>query len=202
MNVFYAMKYDLKTVRESYGMSMSEFAKYAGITEYYYRRYESTGVIPCKYIYALWKSLSTSEKEFPIPEDFFHYTSTTLIINMAYNRMSQWDVAKLFGTKQSTISSYCCKPPMPMYELKDKFIKAFPNMIIPYTCNGKVPEILQELRIRGNFVANERKREYAKYRKDTGLTVNEHRQLRERKDPKPAKVTYSNASLAQMFQNA
>lgn len=158
------MHYDLKRVRESYGLSIPEFAALIGRSPSRYEVFERDGEIPCKHIYMLWKQLP----DFPVPDDFFHYTSFTLNINMRYHRLKQVDIAEMFGMRQATVSAYFLGNPIPMYELKDKFLENFNPLIIPCmtyqeSVNGeaKLTEI-KELDCRGNFVASKRKRKTKK----------------------------------------
>lgn len=175
------MEYNLKEVREMYSMTITQFAKIMGISENRYRVFESENIVPCKYVYALWEELDSRKKRFPIPDDFFYYTSATLLVNLSFYHKSEIEIGNLFGIRQSTISSYVSKPPMPMYELKDKFNEVFPELIIPFTYNqgSKEPVIFTKLEKRGNFVSNMRKAEYKKYREENGLTTEEHRKLRQ-----------------------
>lgn len=153
------MHYDLKSVRQSYGLREDDFAALIGKTVPRYMSYEIEQEIPCKYIYVLWKKLPN----FPIPDDFFHYTSFTLNVNMRYHKLKQEDVAEMFGMRQATISSYLLGTPIPMYELKEKFIKNFSPMIIPcIECksiedNQFHLEEITELDCRGDFLANHKK---------------------------------------------
>lgn len=176
------MKYNLREVRESYGMTIPEFAKIAGISEYCYRQYENDEEVPCKYIFALWKELNTEERKFPLPEDFFYYTSATLLINMKFYRIKETEAAKQFGVRQSTLSSFVAKEPMPMYELKEKFHETFSKLIIPYEYDRDAeepePKIYTDLTKRGNFVSSRRKKEYREFREMNGLTTDEHKRLR------------------------
>ena len=121
------MQFDLKKVREMYGYTQGEFARFMKIGISYYQQYESHCEIPSKYIYTLWKNL----KDFPIPDDFFVYTSMTLLTNMQYHKMKQSQICELFGLKaQSTVSNYL-KENVPLYELKDKF-QIFDPLIVPF----------------------------------------------------------------------
>lgn len=152
------MHYNLKPVRESYGMSVEEFAALIGRSPVRYEAYEAENEIPCKFIYMLWKKLPN----FPIPDDFFHYTSFALNINMRYHKLKQEDIAKMFGMRQATVSTYFLSKPIPMYELKGKFDKCFNPMIIPcIVCKtdekGSGIKEITELECRGDFVANRKK---------------------------------------------
>lgn len=172
------MHYNLKSVRESYGKTKEEFAALLGKSVPCYEIFEIEQEIPCKYIYMLWKLLP----DFPIPDDFFHYTSFTLEINMKYRKLKQEDIAKMFNIRQATVSSYFIGDPIPMYELKDIFLANFNPLVVPCVpCKEgnevKIREI-QELNCRGNFVTNKRKRAYKKIRSTSGMTTEEHRQQR------------------------
>lgn len=155
------MKYDLKEVRKKYGFSMHEMSKFIGIMPTYYSRYEEEGDIPSKYIYILWLKIS----DFPIPDDFFWYTSFTLMVNMKYHKMTQSEIAEMFDIRsQSTICSLF-KNNIPMYELKEYFNK-FDPLIIPLKVpkeriNNNLIEYgqpIQDLTGRGNFISAAKKR--------------------------------------------
>lgn len=153
------MRFNLKAVRESYGMSVEEFAALIERSPVRYESYEAEKEIPCKFIYMLWKKLPN----FPIPDDFFYYTSFTLNVNMRYHKLKQEEIADMFGMRQATVSSYFMGKPIPMYELKGKFLKNFNPMIIPCLvyketgdCQPHIEEIT-ELECRGDFVANRKK---------------------------------------------
>lgn len=174
------MLYDLEKVRKSYKKSIEEFASVLGISPYYYETYEKEGEIPCKYIYKLYQHYPN----FPIPADFFCYTSFTLCVNMKYHQMKQVDLAKKFGVMQQTISHYITnKKPILMYEDKDKFIKAFDPLIMPFTVkkanedNLEVEQMTQ-MSIKGNLVAAKRKQIYKQQRERMGLTTKEYREYR------------------------
>ncbi|MBO5292394.1 MAG: DNA-binding protein [Lachnospiraceae bacterium] len=123
------MKFDLYEVRVNhYDYTMKEFAKCAGIRENYYSNYEKRGEIPSKYIYNLWSRLPN----FPIPSDFFYYTSTTLLVNMKYHHYSQEDIKELFNFKTQAVISKYINGKYPMYERKEYFRKAFQPLIIPF----------------------------------------------------------------------
>lgn len=156
------MKYDLKKVREDYGFTIKEMGNFIGIMPTYYSKYEEEGEIPSKYIYKLWLKLN----DFPIPDDFFWYTSFTLMANMKYHKMTQSDIAKMFGFgNQSTISSLFSKN-IPMYELKESFNKFKPLIIVLQISDDnkdKAMEIdptlrVQELQERGNFICAAKKK--------------------------------------------
>ena len=162
------MKYDLLNVRKSYGFSMQEMGNFLGIMPNYYSKYEEEGEIPSKYIYKLWLKI----KDFPIPNDFFLYTSFTLLVNQKYHGLTQQDLAKMFEISgQSTISSLLSEN-IPMYELKDHFGK-FKPFIIPVEVDnqgiiGREEEhfrMIQELSEKGNFVCAERKRKTRQLRR-------------------------------------
>lgn len=152
------MHYDLESVRQSYGLCEDDFAALIGKSVSRYISYEIKQEIPCKYVYVLWKKLPN----FPIPDDFFHYTSFVLNVNMRYHKLKQEDVAEMFGMRQATISSYFLGTPIPMYELKELFLKNFNPFIIPcIKCKGEDNqyhlEEITELDCRGDFLANKKK---------------------------------------------
>ncbi len=117
------MKYNLHKVRtEIYKMSIRKFASYCGIGSLYYKRYEDEGEIPSKYVYTLWKKLPN----FPLPRDFFYFTSIALTANMKYHGMTQTEIAEMFNIRtQATISKYMTER-IPMYEFKETFLKFNP----------------------------------------------------------------------------
>ena len=131
------MQFELKEVRENFGMTTKEFAKRVGISEPYYKQYEENGEIPCKYIYELWKSFDEEKKKFPVPHDFFHYTSLTLWVNMSYHRMREVDVAEKMGIRQTTVSKIVSEEPRPLYDLKEAFHAIFPVVLIPSVYDKK-----------------------------------------------------------------
>lgn len=173
------MKFDLKGVRESYGLSVEEFAAYCGIMPCYYINYENGGEVPCKYIYLLWKNLP----DFPLPDDFFYYTSLTLRFNMVYHNMTQIEIAKRFDTMQQTISHYITRGPILMYEMKDKFLSCFNPIIVPYTVENKNGELTDgrlytDYKATGNFMASERKKQYKYARRDAAeIALKEQRKI-------------------------
>lgn len=123
------MKFDLYNVRVAkYNYSMREFAKCAGVGMKYYSDYEKKGEIPSKYIYNLWSRLP----DFPIPDDFFYYTSTTLLVNMKYHHYSQEKIKELFNLRTQAVISKYINEKYPMYEKKECFKAAFQPLIIPF----------------------------------------------------------------------
>lgn len=126
------MKFDLYDVRvNKYKYTIEKFAKFAGIGKAYYAKYEKEGEIPSKYIFNLWTRLP----DFPIPNDFFYYTSVTLLVNMKYHRLSQKEIAELFGLEtQASVSKYT-NGQYPMYEKKECFKNVFDPLIIPFILN-------------------------------------------------------------------
>lgn len=121
------MKYDLKYARELLGLQIKDIANCLGTSPGYAGQYEKEGEIPSKYVYLLWKRIPG----LPIPEDFFYYTSFSLQVNMKYHKLTQTQIGKLFNIKnQSTISNYMAEN-IPMYEMKELFIKNFNPLIVP-----------------------------------------------------------------------
>ncbi len=148
------MKYNLKEAREHYGLTKAQMAGLVGLKELFYSKYEKKGEFPSKYIYILWTKLDG----FPVPDDFFYYTSFTMQVNMKYHRLSQKQVAELFDiANQSTISGYLSQN-IPMYEAKEYFEK-FDPLIIPMTmpANGGLQEI-KDLVPKGNFILVDKRR--------------------------------------------
>ncbi|ADL36443.1 HTH domain-containing protein (plasmid) [Butyrivibrio proteoclasticus B316] len=151
------MEIALREVRKSYGLTKAAFAEIIGITELFYSQYEQKNELPSKYVYLLWKSL----EDFPIPEDFFFYTSFTLEINMKYHHMTQKQVAELFDiANQSTISGYL-RNNIPMYEKKEYFWK-FEPFILPSILvsekDGYATKEITDLQAKGNFILVEKRR--------------------------------------------
>ena len=152
------MVLDIREIRKSYGLSKSAFAEIMGIKELSYSEYETRKELPSKYVYLLWKSL----ENFPIPVDFFYYTSFVLETNMRYHHLTQTQVAKMFDiANQSTISGYL-KGNIPMYEKKEYFLK-FDPFILPVFLQTdeekfKIEEIT-DLIAKGNFILVEKRRQ-------------------------------------------
>ena len=151
------MQLELTKIRESYGMTCSEFAKILDMSEVFYSRYEQRGELPSKYAYILWKKL----KKFPLPDDFFYYTSFTLAVNMKYHGMTQKDIANFLDiANQSTISGYL-QENIPMYEKKEYFLK-FDPFIIPMASTVKGGDFMlrkiTDIEAKGNFVLVEKRR--------------------------------------------
>ncbi len=138
-------------------MSKAQFAEIIGITELFYSEYEKKDELPSKYVYLLWKNL----KDFPIPKDFFFYTSFTLKVNMDYHHLTQKKIADLFEiANQSTISGYL-QENIPMYEKKEYFWKfdpfILPSIIVPDKDEYITREIT-DLQAKGNFILVEKRR--------------------------------------------
>ncbi len=151
------MKISLKEIREQYGLSKTEFASLIGLKELFYSRYEYRGELPSKYVYTLWSKLDN----FPVPEDFFFFTSFTLVVNMKYHGMTQKEVAEFFDiSNQSTISGYL-QDNIPMYEKKEYFLKfnpfVVPAIVWPFEGHYKREEI-RDLTAKGNFILAEKRR--------------------------------------------
>ena len=151
------MEIALKAVREKYGLEKADFAEIIGITELFYSQYEEKKELPSKYVYKLWKNL----KDFPIPDDFFFYTSFTMEINMKYHHMTQKQIADHFDiANQSTISGYL-KDNIPMYEKKEYFLKFEPFILPSILVAGKdgyVKKEITDLQAKGNFILVEKRR--------------------------------------------
>ena len=147
------MEFDLKSARASIGISSKEAADAAEMAPSFYRSYESKGIIPCKYLYQIWKKYP----DYPLPEDFFYYTSFSLRCNMHYHNKSQIELAKLLGYSSQGIISNFMSENIPMYELKDIFIKAFDPLIVPCIGlgDGKV-KYITDLAPKGNFMKKRR----------------------------------------------
>ncbi len=125
------MKFELRKARKALGVSAADIAKASGIVESFYRKYEKDGCIPSKYIYKIWKEYP----DYPIPEDFFWYTSYTLQCNLTYHGLTQTDAAKILGLSGQPVISKYLSENIPMYEYKDKFNKYFDPLIVPFKQN-------------------------------------------------------------------
>ena len=148
------MQYKLKEARQSIGISAKDIAKAAGIVEPFYRKYEKKECIPCKYVYKIWLKYP----KYPLPKDFFWYTSFTLKCNLDYHKITQAQAARMLGiSSQSTISRYLASD-IPMYDYKDKFNKAFVPLVVPMEvkeCNSREGPVqtlkyIVNLEIQGN----------------------------------------------------
>lgn len=151
------MKIELRDIRKSYGMNKTDFAALMGLKEMFYSQYEARGELPSKYVYVLWTKLD----DFPIPDDFFYFTSFTLLANMKYHNMTQTEIARFFDiSNQSTISGYL-RENIPMYEKKEYFLKfepfILPVIVWPFDGYYKQEEI-RDLKAKGNFVLVEKRR--------------------------------------------
>ncbi len=149
------MFYDLEKVRNQYHLTPKQMGALMGIREVFYKKYESRNELPSKYVYMLWEKL----ENFPIPEDFFYFTSFTLLANMKYHNMTQKEVAEALGfANQTTISNFI-QDNIPMYEKKQEFIRAFSPLIVPYAIENyetnTIPEKMTDLVPRGNLMLAE-----------------------------------------------
>lgn len=149
------MQFNLKKSREALGLTCDDISKAAGICLSFYKQYESQNRIPCKYVYNIWKAYP----EYPLPEDFFYYTSFTLQTNMIYHNMTQTEIAKKFGFSSQGIISKFLADNIPMYELKGLFLETFDPVIIPLKRfeNGELG-CIKDLVPRGNFMKRTVKR--------------------------------------------
>ncbi len=150
------MEISLKEIRTSYGLDKASFAKIIGMKEPFYSQYELRNELPSKYVYILWQNLS----DFPIPKDFFYYTSFVLDVNMRYHHMTQIQVAKMFDiANQSTISGYL-RENIPMYEKKEYFLKFKPFILplIVHNDKSNTKKEITDLQAKGNFILVEKRR--------------------------------------------
>lgn len=139
-------------------MNKADFAKLIDMKEFFYSQYEQRKELPSKYVYVLWTKL----KNFPIPDDFFFFTSFVLEVNMRYHHMTQMDVAKMFDiANQSTISGYL-KDNIPMYEKKEYFLKfkpfIMPSILLQDDRNNRKMKEITDLQAKGNFILVEKRR--------------------------------------------
>lgn len=121
------MIFDLKKARKELGISAEDIAKAAGIVESFYRKYEKEGAIPSKYIYKIWQQYP----KYPLPDDFFWYTSYSLQCNLTYHDLTQKDAARILGLSGQPVISKYLSANIPMYEYKEEFRKNFDPLIIP-----------------------------------------------------------------------
>lgn len=152
------MQYNLAQTRLLYKKTRKNFCDIIGISEQTYSKFERSGEIPSKYLFILWEKL----EDFPLPEDFFLYTSFTMQINMKYHNMTQTDIAKMFNiSNQSTISGYMSQN-IPMYEKKEIF-EQFQPFVVPMIkeiSDGKTElKNITELKPKGNFVLIKKEKE-------------------------------------------
>lgn len=143
------MKIDLKRTRAILDITVAEAAQAAGISDSFYKQYESKGEIPCKYVYNLWKKYNN----YPLPDDFFCYTSYTLRANMTFSRLSQTKIAEIFGYSSQGVMSRILSVNIPMYEMKSIFIKTFDPLVIPMIkkTDGRLA-YMTDLVPKGNFM--------------------------------------------------
>ena len=119
------MEYDLNEVRKSYNLDAATMAQIAGISKKKYLQYEKAGEIPSKLIHTYWEKIPN----FPIPADFFCYTSAILAINMKYHNMTQKEIAKMFHIKTQSKVSLILSKNIPMYEEKSYFLRFNPLIV-------------------------------------------------------------------------
>lgn len=151
------MQIDVKTIRKERGMTSRAFAQVIGISESIYTRYEAKKELPSKYVFSLWQEI----KDFPIPEDFFYYTSYTLYVNMKYHKMTQKEAAVFFDIANQSTMSVFLQDNIPMYEKKDYFLK-FDPFIIPQIAEDNGSQYMfkpiTDLKAKGNFILAEKRR--------------------------------------------
>lgn len=151
------MQIDVKTIRKNYGLTAHMFAQAIGISDSIYARYEANKELPSKYVFSLWQKFD----DFPLPDDFFYYTSYTLYINMKYHKMTQKEAAVFFDIANQSTMSMFLQENIPMYEKKDYFLK-FDPFIIPQIAeeNGGqyMFKSITDLKAKGNFMLAEKRR--------------------------------------------
>lgn len=148
------MLINLKEAREAINISEKEAARAAGLNPSFYKKFEEKNEIPSKYVYNIWKEYN----DYPIPGDFFYYTSYTLQANMAYYHITQMDLAKMFGYASQGVISRILADNVPMYEKKDVFLKNFRPLIVPlYKKEDGRFAYITTLTARGNFMRNSKK---------------------------------------------
>lgn len=127
------MKIDLNRIRHDLDIPAKTVIEAMGLTPSFYYHCEKKQEIPCRYVYKAWDKIPG----FYIPEDFFYYTSYTLLCNMKYYSMKQSEIAKLFNFASQGRVSYLMQENVPMYEMKEEFIKAFNPLIVPFKVDEK-----------------------------------------------------------------
>jgi len=174
------MEFDLKTAREKYCLSCKEMGDKMGLQEIFYKKYEISGEVPSKYILKLWQEL----EDFPIPEDFFYYTSFTLVVNLKYHHMKQQDAADAFGySNQSTISNFV-QENIPMYEKKKEFIETFKPLIVPFEIAdyevSTIPQSMTELCAKGNLMLADIRKQMKEERNKLNIDMKEQKRRRQK----------------------
>lgn len=144
------MEINLKEARQVANITIKEAAKAAGINESFYKQYEEKNEIPCKYAFKIWEAFN----DFPLPKDFFYYTSYTLRANMTYYDINQTEVAKIFGYSSQGAMSRILSDNIPMYEMKDLFLSTFKPLIVPMKHKGEGHlTYITALIAKGNFMS-------------------------------------------------
>lgn len=111
------MNIDLRQIRLKHKLSCMQMAKIAEVSESHYRNYELSGAMPSQHVYLLWTRLSA----FPLPVDFFCYTSKTLAMNMKYHHISSKEIVDAFSLGTSSKLNKLLVEDVPMYEQKELF---------------------------------------------------------------------------------
>lgn len=122
------MKIDLRAIREELGLPARTVTRAMGLTASFYYHCEKKKEIPCRYVYKAWCEIP----EYPIPDDFFYYTSYVLMCNMKYHSLRQKEIAEKFNMSSQGRISDLMKENVPMYELKEEFISTFNPLIVPF----------------------------------------------------------------------
>ena len=148
------MEFNLRKARESIGLSAKDAARAAGITESFYRKNEKDRKLPCKYLYKIWKEYP----EYPLPADFFWYTSFTLKCNLNYHNITQKEAAKILQVSSQALVSKYLSTNIPMYEYKEIFDEAFVPLIVPMVekNNGSL-KYMTDLEPAGNLMMRHKK---------------------------------------------
>lgn len=146
------MKYDLKSMRLKLGLNYRQMEELIGFNSSLYSNYEKKREIPSKYIYLLWKN---TNGQFEIPEDFFFYTSYTLLVNMKLHNLKQVDIVKMFHFRRQSTVSAILQENIPMYEKKEYF-QQFSPLYIPMTCHPDSGQLLpiKDIVPKGNFMVD------------------------------------------------
>lgn len=107
-------------------------ASILNISTYTWKKYQRTGRIPDNIAYVM------SQKGFiDLPHDFEYYTSTNVLLNLAYHRVTEKELEEKTGISKHIIyqTKYAgCN--YFLYEFKELLQQLFDPFILPYYKNG------------------------------------------------------------------
>jgi len=147
------MKIDLLKIRQNLGKTQLDMARTFGICRGKYIKSEQKGEIEDRYVYRCILNDQELIVNQQLPEDFFDYTTYTLLLNLLiYNTvcgmtgkgMTQDELAKKLGYTQPYIS-LMLKKFFCLYDMKEKLVELFIPYFIPMVAT-------QEPRIFKKFV--------------------------------------------------